>query len=238
MRKPPQRLECPACVGVAMEAASVAHDLKVHHCGRCGGTWILQAQAPRLRQVPAAALRATLARREDASFLCHDCHSSMERDAEACPSCRWSNTLECPDCGKPMRCESAQGVTVDVCRPCRAVWLDHHELDSLWAVAAAGAVAGSAVGGTLAQTGADAGGFLLEALWWAPDMVVHTAYYGAQAAGHVIGAGVEAAANAPGMLAAMPEAASGVAEMASDAAGGVFSLIAEVIAGIFEGLGG
>jgi Zn-finger nucleic acid-binding protein len=220
-----------------METASVLHDLKVHHCCRCGGTWILRDQAPRLRQVPAAALRATLTRREEASFRCHDCHSAMERDAEACASCRWKNTLECPDCGKPMRRHSTQGVTVDVCGPCRAVWLDHHELNSLWTAAAAGVVAGSSVGGKLAGTGADAGGFLLEALWYAPDLVVYSAYYGSQAAGHAIGAGVEAAANAPGMLAAMPEAAGGMAELASEAAGGVFSLIAEVIAGIFEGFG-
>ncbi len=237
MREPPQRLECPACLGVAMQTASIAHDLAVEHCGRCGGTWILREQAPRLRRVPAAALRATLTRRDDASFRCHDCHSAMERDAEECASCRWDNTLDCPVCGKPMRRHSAQGVTLDVCAPCRAVWLDHHELDSLWTVAAAGAVAGSTVGGKLAATGGDAGGFLLEALWYAPDLVVGSAYYGAHAVGHVLGAGLEAAGNAPAMLAAMPEAAGGAAELASEAAGGVFSLIAEVIAGIFEGLG-
>ena len=237
MRKPLQRLECPACVGVAMESAAVDVDLRVDHCGRCGGSWILRAQAPRLRQVPAAAVRATLTRREDASFLCHDCHAAMDRDAESCPSCRWRNTLECPECGKPMRRETAQGVTVDVCGPCKAVWLDHHELESLWAVAAAGAIAGSTIGGKVVATGADAGGFLLDSLWYAPDLVVHTAYYGTQAAAHMIGAGAEAAAHAPGLLAATPELVAGAAEAAGEAAGSVFSIIAEVIAGIFEGFG-
>ena len=237
MRRPPQRMECPACTGVALESVAVANDLDVHHCGRCGGTRILRAQAPRLRQVPAAALRATLTRREDAGFLCHDCHSPMERDAESCASCRWKNTLECPDCGKPMHRESAHGVTVDVCGPCQAVWLDHHELESLWAVAAAGAIAGSTVGGKLVAGGADAGGFLLDALWNAPDLVVYSAYYGVQAGAHVIGAAAEAATHAPGLIAATPELVAGAAEVAGEAAGSVFSVIAEVIAGIFEGFG-
>jgi hypothetical protein len=205
---------------------------------------MLRGQAPRLRQVPAAALRAILKRREDAGFLCHDCHSPMDRDAESCASCGWKNTLACPDCGKPMHRRTEQGVTVDVCGPCRGVWLDHHELESLWAVAAAGAVAGSKMGGKLAATGGDAGGFLLDALWYAPDLVVYTTYHGAQAAGHVIGAGMEAAARAPGLFAATPdlaagaaEAAGGLAELAGEAAGAVFELIAEVIGGIFSGFG-
>ena len=231
MRKSPQRMACPACLGVAMERVSVAAGVEVDHCGRCGGSWIPRDQAPRLRQVPAAALRATITRRDDASFLCHGCHSAMERNAESCVSCNWGNTLECPDCGKPMRRECAQGVTLDVCRPCKAVWLDHHELESLWAVAAAGAIAGTTVGGKLAAAGGDAGGFLLESLWWAPDLV----FAAAHGAAHAARAGIEAASHAPEMLAALPDAASGLADVAGEAAGGVFSVIAEIIGGIFSG---
>jgi Zn-finger nucleic acid-binding protein len=236
MRRAPIRLACPACVGVGMEVATLSNGARLHHCGRCGGTWILRGQIERLRSVPASALRTIIRRADDAGFLCHDCHAPTDRDAVSCPGCGWANTLECPDCGKRMRRETHNGVTVDVCRPCKAVWLDHHELSSLWAVAAAGAIARSPGSNAVAVAG-DAGGFLLDALWYAPDLVVGVAHVGVQAAGagleaasHLAGAGVHAAANAP-------EIVSGLAEVAGDAAGGVFSLIAEIIGGLFEGLG-
>lgn len=233
MADAPLRLACPACLGVALESADVTDTVKLHHCGRCGGTWLLRGQIPRLRAVPASALRTMIRRADDAAFLCHDCHAPMDRDAASCPGCGWANRLECPDCGKPMRRETHHGVTVDVCRPCTAVWLDHHELSSLWAVTVAGVVAASPVARKVADAGADAGGFLLDALWYAPDLAFGAAHVGV----HAVGAGLEAASHVPGMLAAVPEAAPAIVEAAGEAAGGVFSLIAEVIGGIFEGLG-
>jgi Zn-finger nucleic acid-binding protein len=236
MRRAPIRLACPTCLGVVLESAALAPGLTIDFCGRCGGTWLLRAQIDRLRTVPATALRTIIRRSDDAGFLCHDCHAPADRDAASCPACGWANTLECPDCGKGMRRETHNGVTVDVCRPCKAVWLDHHELSSLWAVAAAGAVARSPGTQAVAVAG-DAGGFLLDALWYAPDLVVGAAHVGVHAAGagleaasHLASAGIHAAVNAP-------EIASGLAEVAGEAAGGVFSLIAEIIGGIFEGFG-
>lgn len=235
MRSAPLRLACPACLGVALESASVGDGARVHHCGRCGGTWLLQEQIVRLRAVPAAALRTMIRRADDAGFLCHDCHAPMDRDAPSCAACRWTNTLECPDCGRPMRREVHQDVTVDVCRPCKAIWLDHHELTSIWAVAAAGVVARAPRGSKVAAAGADAGGFLLDSLWYAPDLAVgvarvgvHAAGAGLEAASHVAGAGMHAVAHAP-------ELASGLADAAGDAAGTVFSLIADILCGLFEG---
>ena len=232
----PIHLDCPACLGVALEKVSAAPGVDIHHCRRCGGTRILRDQTARLRAVPASALRAAITRENDAAFVCHDCHAPMERDAAACRWCKWKNALECPECGKAMARKSERGTTVDVCRGCRAVWLDHHELASIWAVAAAGAVAHYGAAGQM-NPALDAGSFLLDALWYAPDLVVNTAYLGAHAAGHVVGAGVEAAAHAPGLLASTPELVAGAAEVAGEAAGGVFSFIAEIIGAIFEGLG-
>lgn len=233
MRSAPLRLACPACLGVALESVSVADGVKVRHCARCGGAWLPRAQAPRLRAVPAAAVRATLTRREDASFVCHNCHAVMDRDAPACAACLWSNTLECPECGRAMRRETKDGLSVDVCRPCAAAWLDHHDLSLLWAAGAAGAIAGATMGSKVASAGADAGGFLLDTLWWAPDIAVGVVH----ASAHMAGAGMEALSHAPEMLAGLPDAAGGAAEVASEAAGGVFSLIADVIGGIFVGFG-
>ena len=229
----PLRLACPACLGVALEKVSVAPAVDIDHCQRCGGTWILHEQTPRLRAVPAAALRAAITRADDVAFLCHSCHTPMERDAPGCRWCKWKNALECPGCGKAMRRQTQQSVTVDVCRGCKAVWLDHHELASIWAVAAAGAVAHSTFAGNLG-TDVDAGSFLLDVLWFAPDLAVHGAVGAVRLTGHVVGAGAEAVANAPGLLAATPEMVAGAAEVAGEAAGGVFSFIAEIIGGIFE----
>lgn len=232
MRKPPQRMECPACLGVAMESARVAEGVQVRHCARCGGTWLPRAQIPRLRAVPASALRTMITRRDDAGFACHGCHAAMDRDTARCEACGWTNTLECPDCGKAMARQTERDVTVDVCRGCQGVWLDHHELGSLWAVAAAGAVATTSVGRKVADAGADAGAFLLESLWYAPDLAVGVAHAGV----HVASAGIQAASHLPEVIAALPEAAGGLAELAGEAAGSVFSLIAEIIGGLFDGI--
>lgn len=229
----PMRLDCPACLGVALRKVPVAAGIDIDHCARCGGTWIHRDQAPRLRAQPAAAVRAAITRADEAAFVCHDCHGSMSRDAAYCPWCKRANRLECPECGKEMRRESRQGVTVDVCRGCKGVWLDHHELATLWTVAATGALAASQSSGMLSGVDASAGDFLLDVLWYAPDLAVGAV----QLSAHAVSAGVEAAAHAPGLLAATPDVVAGAAEVAGEAAGSVFGFIAEVIAAIFEGLG-
>ncbi|HLM68999.1 MAG TPA: zf-TFIIB domain-containing protein, partial [Longimicrobium sp.] len=211
----------------------------IHHCGRCGGTWLLRAQIAPLRAVSASAVRAMITRAAEAGFLCHGCHAPMERDAAHCPSCSCVNTLECPSCSKWMRRTSERDVTVDVCRGCEAVWLDHHELSALWTAAAALAVVHG--GGTnVVAAGADAGSFLLDALWYAPDLTVgavrgatYLAGEGMELTSHAAGAGLEAVSNAPGLFSGL----ANVLEAAGDVAGAVFGLIAEVIGGIFGGLG-
>lgn len=247
MRKALPRLACPACLGVALEVTTVTDGAKVHHCKRCGGTWLLRGQVARLRTVPASALRLMLPRADEAGYLCHGCAVPMERDAAKCASCGWGNTLECPDCGKPMRRETENGVTVDVCRGCQAVWLDHHELSMIWASAATVALAQTSAGNSLVTTAGDAGGFLLDALWYAPDLTVGAIHVGARAVGagldaaaDLAGAGMNAVANSGGLVEAaggLVQGAAGMAEVAGDAAGGVFSFILEIIGGIFDGLG-
>lgn len=230
----PMRLECPACLGIPLETVAIAPDVPLRHCRRCGGTWILRGQSAALSSVLPDTLRALVRRAEDASFACHDCHGAMGRDAAACPACGWTNHLPCPQCGTDMRRETHRGVTVDVCRGCTGVWLDHHELSVIWtgAVARAGRRRGRAV-----EAVGDAGGLMLESLWYAPDV----AFLAAHGAVHLGGAAMEAAAHAPGLaadaVANAPELASGAAEVVADAAGGVFSVIAEVIGGIFEAFG-
>lgn len=237
------RLSCPACLGVALEVASVTSGAKINHCKRCGGTWLLRGQIARLRMVPARALRIMIRRADDAGFLCHDCHAPIDRDAAQCEACGWKNRLECPSCGQSLRRQSENNVTVDVCRPCEGVWLDHHELSALWAGAATVAVAQTTSGSNLALDPEP--GDLLEILFHAPDLAftaargaAHAAGAGLDAAGHMAGSAMEAASHAPGLLSSLPEAAGGALELVGDLAGAVFELIATIIGGIFEGLGG
>jgi Zn-finger nucleic acid-binding protein len=236
MRDAPRRLVCPACLGVALKRVPVAPSVAVSHCGRCGGTWLPRMQIPRLREVPARALRTMFKRRDDAGFACHGCHGPMERDAATCTACGWRNTLECPDCVKPMRRETRNGVTVDVCRPCKAVWLDHHELSAVWAAAATVAVA-ARQGGSSAV--ADAGEFLLDLLLHAPDLAVHAAGglveaggAGLELVGNLGSAGLNAISDASGSFSSFAEGLGALAEVA----GSVFGLIAEILGGLFDGL--
>lgn len=233
MRSLRMRRTCPACLGVALESTSIAK-VVVHHCGRCGGTWLTRAHAALLRNVPTATLHALIRRADHASFVCHGCHVPLSRGAERCAACGQANTLECPECGRCMRRETRQGVTVDVCRPCTSMWLDHHELSSLWMAATAVAVSPHA--GTYPHSG----DILADGLLHAPEFTFRATYEVARFAGDATGAGVEAASHvaSAGMRAAAnaPEIASGLAEAAGDAAGGVFSFIAEILGGLFGGI--
>lgn len=241
MRDALLRLTCPACLGVALESAPVANGVRVHHCGRCGGTWLFRAQMALLRTVPASAVRTMTRRADDAGFLCNRCHAPMDRNAAACPACRWKNALECPSCGKRLRRQSEKGVTVDVCRGCEALWLDHHELSLLWAAAAGAVVKARGGMGLDISTGA---GDLLEVLAHAPDLAfaaargaVHVAGSGLELAGRAASAGLEAASNAPALLSSVPDMIGPALEVAGDVAGSVFGVILEIIGGIFDGIG-
>jgi Zn-finger nucleic acid-binding protein len=230
----PLRLTCPACLGVALESASIATGIAVHHCGRCGGTWMTRGQAARLRGVPAAALLTLIRRADDAVFMCHGCHAPMERDAASCAACGWANALDCPVCGRTMRREARLGVTVDVCGNCTSSWLDHHELSSLWAVAAAAAVSRSSFVGDV--SGVDPGS-LLEGVLRAPEGAADLVGSGMEVTAPAADAGVQAVSNAPDLLASLPDLLGALAEIAGEAAGAVFGLIAEIICGIFSGIG-
>lgn len=229
MRNGPQRLPCPACLGVALETVHITNGARVDHCRRCGGTWLMRGQIARLRALSTKALTVMIRRADDAGFLCHGCHAPMHRDAAKCEACGWKNSLDCPDCGKPMRRRTERNVAVDVCRACEAVWLDHHELSAIWAGAAAVAMTQASGGSNLSLV--PDGGDLLDIFVHAPDLAMGAV----RGVAHVAEAGVEAAAHAPGLLSSLPEVAGGALEIVGDLAGAVFEIIVTIIGGIFEG---
>jgi hypothetical protein len=107
--------------------------------------------------------------------------------------------------------ESARhaGITVGACKRCKGVWLDHHELATLWQAEFSQALKRRNI------TAADGGAVVLDALAFDPFGV----YFLAHVVGDVGAAGAQAA---PAVL-----------EAAGEAASSLFETIAEIIGGIF-----
>ena len=109
-----------------------------------------------------------------------------------------------------------KALTLDVCKRCKGVWFDHHELDEIWKLERGRFVAKRDKGGRLARRKDNEGtDVLFETLFWTPDLV----FLGAHAAGHGV--------------AAVAEAAPGALDAVGEAAGGVFETIVEIVAGVF-----
>lgn len=228
-------LQCPVCLGTTMEKICIGPRgaLQVDHCRRCGGLWLDHGEVQRLRAQGAEKLWGAVPRRtEPFRMRCHDCHGLMDRADEACPACGWNNTLACPVCERPMVTQAHAGLRLDVCRECKGVWFDHHELAEVWKESFDSSLRTRRSGtGTAVVTGADvAGDVLLNSLFFAPDLV----FYGAYAAGHAAAASAEIVASLPGAIGAAPEVAAAAVEAAGEAAGSVFSVIVEIISGIFD----
>lgn len=231
------RLPCPVCLGVVMERVEVgpAGALQVDHCRRCGGAWLEHGEVQRLRASGAAELWKRVEKRSHPFRMrCHDCHAPLERADEECPACGWSNVLDCPACDRPMRVESHAGLRLDVCRDCRGVWFDHHELGAVWGASFDQALQRRSLGrgGSVASAGEAGGAVLLDTLFYAPEL----AFYGVHAAGHAAAGAAEAAGRLPELAGAAPEAAAAAFEAVGEASGSVFEVIVSVIGEIFEGL--
>lgn len=231
------RLPCPVCLGTVLEkiALGAGGRLVVDRCHRCGGLWLEHGEVQQLRARKPDELWQKLERRDFPFHVrCHDCHASMGRSDERCPSCGWTNVLDCPACEQPMQITAHVGLRLDVCRACKGAWFDHHELEAIWGAGFDEALQRRNLSrhDTLAKTGYGAGDVLFDTLFFAPDLV----YYAGHAAGHAVSASAEALAHAPEAIGAAPEAAGAVVEAVGEAAGSVFETIAEIIGGLFGGL--
>lgn len=221
-----------------MEKVSVGGSgsgLTIDRCARCGGVWLEHGEVQQLRSA-SRARRLDWARSPTTRFQmrCHDCHTPMDRATEACRSCGWTNALACPACDRTMRVEEHAGIRLDVCRECKGVWFDHHELKSIWEPSFDVAVkkrSRSRSRGDLIASGVDdAGDVLFATIFYAPELV----YLGARAAGGMAMASAEVVSRLPGAIAATPELASTLFEAAGEAAGSVFGVVVDIIGGIFD----
>ena len=235
MPEPSPILSCPVCLGTTMARVSLgpSGDLQVDHCRRCGGFWLEHGEVQRLRALQASAVWTAVQRRT-ATFQmrCHDCHGLLDRAADACPACGWKNSLSCPACDRLMLTESHAGLRLDVCRECKGVWFDHHELAEIWKESFDASLRSrrKETGTAVAVAGDVAGEVLLNSLFFAPDLV----FFGARAAGQAAMASAEIVANLPGAIGAAPEVAAAAIEAAGEAAGSVFEVIVSIISGIFD----
>lgn len=59
---------------------------------------------------------------------CRHCAAWFAEPKQECPKCGAGQALACVGCSKPMRLVEVEGVTLDVCVPCRGVWFDRGEL--------------------------------------------------------------------------------------------------------------
>jgi len=219
------RWPCPVCLGVKLEKVTVggADDpVRLDHCLRCGGVWFEHGEIPALRARRPEQLWAVVAPRGEVTVAwCHACRAPMARDAERCAACGGRARLDCPSCQQPMEPVRHGGATLDVCRRCKGVWFDHHELELLWKAASEKALARARERGLSGP--ADAGAaVLLDAMVFAPDL----AFLGAHAA-------VQAAAASGHLLTGAPGAVGAAAETAAEAASSVFEVLVEIVAGLF-----
>lgn len=224
------RLPCPVCLGVLMEKVSLGTDtasLTLDHCPRCGGVWFEKGEAQQLtRHAPSELWKHIPPRESSPKPPCHNCHAPLDRDAEKCAVCGRKNELACPVCDRTMERRRTSGLALDVCSNCKGVWFDHAELKSLWSVTLA--EANRRRPGRGVQAAAIGGDILLESLFWAPGLVIHTGVAAAHGLGHVAGAlgslSVDGAASA----------AMGAADVVGGAAEGLFETVMEMISSLFD----
>ena len=213
------RWPCPVCLGVKMEKTTIGKSgggsgpLTLDYCTRCGGMWFELGEVQRLSFEPPESLWSRIpARDEPHRAQCHSCRAFLDGDAPKCGACGAKTRLNCPTCDKRMLQVRQDSLTLDVCKRCKGVWFDHHELEEIWKLERDRIVAQRAKDGKLARTGEDV---LFETLFWTPDLV----FLGAHATGRAVVAAVEAAPVA--------------AEAVGTAAEKVFEAIVEIVASVF-----
>ncbi len=99
---------CPCCSGQSLVTAKVAeYPMEVWYCQQCDGIWLSETQIQDLLQDPAKKLE-----------LPHRAQRGSRR---------------CPECHKPMWTfhYPRTFVSVDVCKECHGIWLDHQEFQEI-----------------------------------------------------------------------------------------------------------
>lgn len=215
------RLPCPVCIGTRMEKVGlVGGATNVDCCRRCGGVWFEQGEVHRVGRLDATRTMRRLGASLDVSRApCHGCHAPLGRDTDTCPACGHDVHLDCPACRRTMAAVALEDMRLDVCRSCRGVWFDRHEIVAIWSDQVRSILAARRGQSTTTHSNL----LLVDALSYSPDVV----FYGIRAAGDLGG-------SAGGALAGAADAVGAAAEVAGDVAAGVLEVVAGIIGGFFS----
>ena len=226
---------CPVCLGVQMAKQSIgpSSDLILDHCQRCGGIWFDYGEVQGLHQCrPQALWQQIEVRQEDYRMQCHACYVHMERNAAACPACGWQNIIDCPVCDQPLQVTQYEDLTLDLCKRCKGIWFDHIELSTIWNLEVPALRVRQHHLSAILPSAMDTNGlYLLDALSFAPDLIIPSADAIVQT-GHFVGS------DSAELIEQAPEAAASLIETTGDLAGSVFESIANIISGLFDAFDG
>jgi Zn-finger nucleic acid-binding protein len=217
---------CPGCGAGRLAPVGVNGPAALWSCRRCQGTFAslaAVAQVGRTHGFGHPVLRVGLG-----VPRCRGCTVVLEPGKD-CPTCA-SQPIACAACTNTMERTAVERLTIDVCRTCRAIWLDRGELGALVTIwQRRRSVAGSAERAN-PRTGTN-GPAVLDGLIVLPDGL---------GAGIDLGqAAVSAVEQAPQLITGAGEGAiaavQAVGEGAAEGVGSAGGFLLELLGGLFDG---
>jgi hypothetical protein len=127
MLDPRARPLCPGCGGGKLGPVGMSGPAAVWSCAACRGVFAgieAVARVGRTYGYGHPVLRVGMG-----PPRCRACKVLLKL-ASTCPYCD-GLAIACAACARPMERVAVERLTVDVCRPCRSVWLDPGELGAL-----------------------------------------------------------------------------------------------------------
>jgi Zn-finger nucleic acid-binding protein len=217
---------CPGCAAQRLAPVGVSGPAALWSCRRCQGIFAslaAVAQVGRTHGFGHPVLRVGLG-----VPRCRGCTVVLEAGKD-CPTCA-SQLIACAACANTMERIAVERLTIDVCRTCRAVWLDPGELGALVTIwRRRRSVAGSAE--RMDQRAGMNGPGVVDGLILLPDGI---------GAGIDLGqAAVSAAEQAPQLIVGAGEGAiaavQAVGEGAVEGVGSAGGFLLELLGGLFDG---
>lgn len=130
---------CPVCVPwVILTSVGSDGDAPLRRCLNCRGIW---ANAKALKSAPDAYSKNHPVMLLTPPSRCRRC-GQLLGGKQFC-SCSSGASLRCPTCRTPLEAVQFEGITVDVCRPCRAGWFDSGEFGAVVRLGETGRLVGN-----------------------------------------------------------------------------------------------